>query len=127
MLGPLLSEAGEGIERLVIVPSPLLAGLPFEALVCGSQVEQPSSFEEIEFVLDRYAVTYGPSSPVLVELASVGPRRERGRVLLLADPLYPTEPLSEEVRDAKVRSGVSAPERFPPLANGVPLPSLNHA
>jgi CHAT domain-containing protein len=77
----------------VIVPSAGLAALPFEALVVES--ENPRSFADVVFVLDRFELTYGPSSPVLVELASIGPRREGGKVLLLADPRYASEPEDE--------------------------------
>ena len=92
LLAPALAEAGEGVERLLLVPTASLASLPFEALVSGWAGEAaPRTFAAIEFVLDRFEVCYGPSSPVLAEIAALGPRREAGRVLVLADPLYPSE------------------------------------
>ncbi|HKB14852.1 MAG TPA: CHAT domain-containing protein, partial [Planctomycetota bacterium] len=91
---PVLKEAGEGIRRLVVVPTPALAGLPFEALVVGRRKEEEHpSFADLEFVLDRYEVCYAPSSPVLVELASLGPRRGEDKILVLSDPVYPAEPV----------------------------------
>jgi CHAT domain-containing protein/Tfp pilus assembly protein PilF len=87
LLAPVLRAAPQPVDRLVIVPSLALASLPFEALVVPA-----SAGEAPEFVIDRYEVVYGPSCPVLVELASQGPRKEKGRVLVLADPLYPSEP-----------------------------------
>jgi CHAT domain-containing protein len=94
LLAPVLKEAGEGIQRLVVVPTPALAAVPFEALVTGRKREgEPSSFADLGFVLDRYEVCYAPSSPVLVELASLGPRRGEDKILVLSDPVYPTEPV----------------------------------
>jgi CHAT domain-containing protein len=102
LLVPLLLEAGEGVEQLVIVPSALLAKLPFEALVVGTKGDTPpQNFEAVEFVLDRYEVCYGSSTPVLVELAKLGPRPTRGKVLLLADPLYPSETPPQETTATK--------------------------
>ncbi|HET6202632.1 MAG TPA: CHAT domain-containing tetratricopeptide repeat protein [Planctomycetota bacterium] len=99
LLAPVLAEAGEGIERLAIVPSATLAALPFEALVSGPPgAGAPSSFSEVEFVLDRLAVSYAPSSPVLAELSLLGPRRAAGRALVLADPLYASESAEPESR-----------------------------
>ncbi|HKB15961.1 MAG TPA: CHAT domain-containing protein, partial [Planctomycetota bacterium] len=100
LLAPALREAGGEVDRLVVIPTPSLAVLPFEALVAGTKGSgEPRSFADLEFVLDRYEVSYAPSSPVLVELDSLGPRRERGEVLLLADPRYASEP-AEEAKSA---------------------------
>ncbi len=92
LLEPALSVEVDPIERLVIVPCAQLAALPFEALVVAMPADRPAGFAELTFVLDRHELTYAPSSPVLVELASIGPRREGGKVLLLADPRYASEP-----------------------------------
>ncbi len=92
LLAPVLREAGPGIGRLVVVPTPTLATLPFESLVMGRKREGPAaSFQDLEFVLDRYELCYAPSSPVLVELASLGPRRGEDKILVLSDPVYPGE------------------------------------
>ena len=91
LLAPLLDRAGPGMERLVVVPTTGLAALPFEALVLGTRGPEQGSFEDLDFVLERYEVLYAPSSPVLVELAGLGPRKEAGKVLILADPVYPAE------------------------------------
>jgi CHAT domain-containing protein/Tfp pilus assembly protein PilF len=91
LLDPVLSATGDEVERLVVVPTPSLSALPFETLVLGpKETKEPPSFSTLEFVLDRYEVCYGPSSPVLVELAKRAPRAV-GRALLLADPLYAAE------------------------------------
>ncbi len=85
--GPELS-----VRRLIIVPVGALTSLPFEALVMERPTLAPKSFEELRFVLDDYEVVYGPSSAILVELASrsgrVGGEAKSGEVLLLADPDY---------------------------------------
>lgn len=91
LLAPALAAAEAPVERLIIVPSASLAALPFEALVIRNPGAEPRSFDQLEFVLDRFELTYGPSSPVLVELAAVDRRAEGGRILLLADPRYPGE------------------------------------
>jgi len=90
LLAPPLASAGAGIERLIVVPTPALATLPFETLVMGAPAAA-TSFADLEYVIDRYEVFYAPSSPVAAELARLGPRRERGKLVVLADPLYPLE------------------------------------
>ncbi|HET6201278.1 MAG TPA: CHAT domain-containing tetratricopeptide repeat protein [Planctomycetota bacterium] len=88
LLAPVLRQGKEGVERLVVVPTGALAGLPFEALVMPGSGER---FADLAFVGDRYEVSYAPSSPVLVELAALGIHRGGERALVLADPVYPPE------------------------------------
>jgi CHAT domain-containing protein len=90
LLAPALAAAGGEVEGLVIVPSASLAALPFEALVVEGGADA-GGFDELVFVIERWDLTYGPSSPVLVELARSEPRASAGRVLVLADPRYPSE------------------------------------
>lgn len=94
LLAPLLSNLGRAPARLVIVPNALLSTVPFEALVMSTRSSDPRSFAEIDFVIDRFDVSYGPSSPILVELASIGPRTTPGKLLLLADPVYESESIT---------------------------------
>ncbi len=90
LLAPLLERAGG--SRLVLVPTGPLAALPFEALVVGAGRGGPSpSFADLEFVLDRWELDYSPSSGFVAALATAPPRPGGGRVLLLADPIYPAE------------------------------------
>ncbi len=92
LLPPCLDVASKDVQRLVIVPSASLASLPFEALVRSIADDgDPQSFGQLEFVLDRFEVTYAPSVPVLEELRELGPRRRSGKLLILADPIYPSE------------------------------------
>lgn len=94
LLAPALRVAGEGVERIVVVPTRSLSRLPFEALVVRAP-QDSQGFADVEFVLDAYEVVHGPSSAVLLEIAAMGPRRRAGKVLLLADPVYPTESAEE--------------------------------
>lgn len=48
-------------------------------------------FSGLQFVIDRYEVSYGPSVPVLSLLASVPPRSGEPKLLVLADALVPGE------------------------------------
>jgi CHAT domain-containing protein/Tfp pilus assembly protein PilF len=111
LLAPALERVGKDVKRLVIVPTASLAAFPFEALVTGLiGGNKPRDFGDIEFVLDRYTVTHAPSSAVLVEVARLGARKERGKTLVLADPVYPSEtkdaPAPESLR------GIPAPKSF---------------
>ena len=94
LLAPVLERLDDDTARLVIVPTPALAGLPFEALVLSTEPREgePLTFSDIRFAGDRFALTYAPSSPVFALLASRPPRsRERWRALILADPVYRDE------------------------------------
>ncbi len=90
LLAPLLEDlppAGAGPRRVAVVPSPVVASLPFEALVTAAP-ERPERFAQVSFVIDAHEISYAPSSPVLAMLAQLGPRQHPGRVLLLGDPIY---------------------------------------
>ena len=86
LMAPLIPKLGEA-RTLVLVPTPELARIPFEALVMAVDGDG-SSFDELQFVGDEYALTYGPSVPVLERLAALGARRDAGRVLVVGDPRY---------------------------------------
>jgi CHAT domain-containing protein len=96
MLAPVLATLDEQVDGLVIVPTPELARLPFEALVMAADTSRGAAlgFDEIEFLADRFHVTYGPSSPVLARLGELGPRRTPGRALVMGDPWYSLEAAS---------------------------------
>jgi CHAT domain-containing protein/Tfp pilus assembly protein PilF len=112
LLAPALRVGGEEIRKLVIVPTPALDQLPFEALVVATKSAAPQSFADLELVIDRYEVSYAPSSAVLVELARAGARPEGGRALVLADPLYPSEAKPSSLLTAASLRGVPAPRTF---------------
>ncbi len=120
LLAPALATTSEPPECLVVVPCASLAALPFEALVIESASDEPVSFGELVFLLERCEITYGPSSPVLVELASSRPRREDGKILLLADPLYGSK--GEEPSGSPPSLAVSMPRGRPDPAELLRLP-----
>lgn len=80
-------------RRLIVVPTPGLAALPFEALVVSAS-DTPKSFADMQFVLDRFEVDYSPSASIQSLLASIPPRRSEPRLLVLADPVVPGETAS---------------------------------
>jgi len=86
LLAPCLERAG-GRRRLVVIPDATVAGLPFEALVtrCRPQ-DNDVAFRELEYVLDRFLVTYSPSAPVLVALAGLRRDGLPRPALVVADP-----------------------------------------
>jgi tetratricopeptide (TPR) repeat protein len=88
LLAPLLPSDAAG--RLILVPSPVLSTLSFDALVTNAP-DRPQGFADIAFVIDRFEVSLGPSVPVLCLLEDVGPRAGDQRTLVLADPIVPGE------------------------------------
>ena len=89
LLQPVVEAAGGDVAEILIVPFGDLATLPFEALVLEGK--RARTFEDVTFALDRWAIGYGPSSPVLVALADVEDRSGADKVLVLGDPVYPVE------------------------------------
>jgi len=101
LLAAPLARAGSGIARLVVIPTPSLAVLPFDALVADSKPE-PRSFGELEFVIDRFEVDYCPSASILLTLSQkVGGTPLARKVLVLADPVYPPEAQAREASTPK--------------------------
>ena len=88
LMEPVLASAPT-LTRLAVVPTPSLASLPFDALVVDAS-EHPTGFGDVEFLMDRYQVSYMPSAPVMGLLASLPPREARRTSLVLADPDYET-------------------------------------
>lgn len=87
LLAPVIGDDDRG---LVVIPTPELARLPFGALVSAVRGDG-ERFADLTFVLEERPVVLAPSSPILVSLAVRPPRPDRGRVLLLGDPLFPDE------------------------------------
>ena len=95
LLAAPLAAAGPGTARLLVVPTPSLAVLPFDALVVSAEPD-PQGFEDLRFVIDQVEVDYCPSASILVLLSSAGPRKLGGKILVLADPVYPSEETAVE-------------------------------
>lgn len=93
-----IDAAGKNLERILVVPTPSLATLPFDALVVLAE-KSPRTFADVRFAIDQWQIDYCPSGSILVQLAERGERKLSGRVLVLADPVYPgeaTEPAAVE-------------------------------
>jgi CHAT domain-containing protein/tetratricopeptide (TPR) repeat protein len=93
LLKPLLPAGGSG--TLIVVPTPLLAALPFEALVTEGDAKA-KSFADLRFVIDRYDVRYVPSPAVMSLLAAAPARSGDSRMLVLADPIVPSEEVASQ-------------------------------
>jgi len=88
LLQPLLPP--DGVNRLIVVPTPSLAALPFEALVTAAN-PAPKTFDDLTFLIDRSEVCYVPSTAVMSLLATAPPRTAPPRTLVLADAVVPGE------------------------------------
>lgn len=94
LLAPALLSAGDRVDEILVIPSPAVAGVPFEALVIDAKPPAggaPLTFADVRFVIDRYDVAYAPSAAVVADLFAHGPREKPGRSLVLGDPTYPSE------------------------------------
>jgi CHAT domain-containing protein len=90
LLGPLRSEIGPGIERLVIIPDDVLHYLPFETLVqdTGDQHHSTGSPER-RCLIEDFSISYVPSATVLSQLRSQEHQfspADRADSLVLANP-----------------------------------------
>jgi len=83
ILFPLRLPDLQSIENLIIVPDGVLYYLPFEALSLSDE-KKPS----VQYVVERFAVSYSPSSSSLYFLTrkESGPRSKR--LLAFGDPIY---------------------------------------
>jgi CHAT domain-containing protein/tetratricopeptide (TPR) repeat protein len=86
LLGPILERLPSETTGLVVVPSPGLATLPFQALVLepGGPAKRP------RFLADRFECSYAPSTNLLVQATARG-ARDSGPALLIGDPVFTNE------------------------------------
>jgi CHAT domain-containing protein/tetratricopeptide (TPR) repeat protein len=98
LLVPVLARLSGDTRTLVIVPTPDLAVLPFEALVTRDPGLPPFAerFRDLHYLIDEFAVVSAPSSPVFARLQSRPARTRTPRFLVLGDPVY----LPESVRSS---------------------------
>lgn len=83
-LFPLRDLRYQNIEKLIIVPDGILYYLPFEALVSGFRNKAA------DYLVNRYQVSYAPSSSVLLFLNGKAPLGPKAKGLLaFGDPAYP--------------------------------------
>lgn len=94
LIAPLRARLPDGIETLVVVPTPALAVLPFEALVlpaADSTQGGRARFTNLHYLIDDFDVVYAPSAPVLAELQKRTLRAREKRFLVAGDPIYRPE------------------------------------
>jgi CHAT domain-containing protein/tetratricopeptide (TPR) repeat protein len=80
---------------LIIAPDGPLYVLPFEALLTNLEASRSRSYQELPYLLHRYAISYVPSASVLEELREPRPMPPNPaplRFLAFADPVYDGEP-----------------------------------
>jgi CHAT domain-containing protein len=76
-----LADALKGIERIIVIPSGAMLGVPVEALVDN----------EGAFLGDRFSISYAPSATIhawLNELPPTGEGRQKEQTLLVGDPPF---------------------------------------
>ncbi len=98
---PVLAKLGEGVDRLTIVPSPMLQGFSFDALVVGREPPEPQASVQpagasslavagrAVYFLERYSTSYLPSVPTGIELARTSHEAKSVHpALVLGDPAF---------------------------------------
>ncbi len=91
LLAPLLDRLQRGVDTLVIVPAPVLAAVPFEALVSEPRPGHSPIANEPRCVIDDFLVCYAPASALLPALAARPARRAPERHLIVGDARYSGE------------------------------------
>jgi CHAT domain-containing protein/Tfp pilus assembly protein PilF len=87
LLGPMEGSL-QGITRLIVVPDGELYKLPLEALVYGMDGARPL------YLVERYAISYAPSSSVLVSLLQrAAPPASRKPLFAMGRPVYARLPV----------------------------------
>jgi len=80
-------------KRLFIVPSGPLWLIPFEALLSGAGARQSfaaDSFQEVDFLVKRFSIVYGPSAAILMRsLARTRSSSDSLSFIGIADPSRP--------------------------------------
>jgi CHAT domain-containing protein len=96
LISPVLPSLPPEIATLIIVPTPRLALLPFDALVPPSSLTgaKEVDYANMRYLIDDYCVVLAPSSPVLAELQRRTRRLRPPRYLILSDPVYGTEEIA---------------------------------
>ena len=85
LIAPLRQRLAGRARTLVIVPSPAVASVPFDALVVPSSVAASGrGFAGLRYLIDEVAVLYAPSAGLLA--TDDEPDAGAGRVLILGDP-----------------------------------------
>lgn len=90
----LLAPAGSLVnsaEHLIIIPDGALHFLPFEALLTDAVDKPEIDYSGLPYLIRSYAVTYGPSASVLIQLRTESRRSNQGPqkdLLAFGDPVF---------------------------------------
>jgi CHAT domain-containing protein/tetratricopeptide (TPR) repeat protein len=111
LISPVIKLLPDEIKTLVIVPTPRLALLPFDALVPPSSLTSSTDvdYANVRYLIDDYCIVLAPSSPVLAELQHRTREPRPARFLILGDPVYGSE--------------AATPKASMPLADSIALRS----
>lgn len=108
-----VSNAIPAGSTLIIVPDGNLGYLPFESLIVASR-RSPSGEVRRVYMLDKFAMTYGPSASALAAVREESPRnQERAKTLLaFGDPIVQSKATlaKKQVTGATTRSADAATE-----------------
>jgi CHAT domain-containing protein/tetratricopeptide (TPR) repeat protein len=131
LLEPVLLSQDGVIETIIIVPTTGLAVLPFEALVVEPPRNSKASarFADSTFVLQRWDVTYAPSSAVLVELGQPRGVARSPMAMLIGDPKYgasETEPSAAGSETSAAVEAATHPGSTRAERDARQLPRLKH-
>lgn len=98
-----LSQLDQSVNHLIIIPSDGLAYVPLE-LLTADQGPDGGDYQQLNYVLNQYAVSYAPSASLLLQAMSARGATGKKSILAFA-PDY--KPLFPEVSNE--RSGLSFP------------------
>ena len=109
-------------STLLIVPDGNLGYLPFESLIIGNHRASSGEVQPV-YMLDRFAITYGPSASALAAVRENNKNQERPKILLaFGDPVVQPEtvfakstPANAATRSADTASDAN-PDRTTALA-----------
>lgn len=88
LLFPLEKNLNDSVEHLIIIPDGLLYYLPFETLIVGST----DKFQKSKFLIERYKISYAPSSSSQLFLKRKKVRIHPSKSLLaIGNPSYELE------------------------------------
>ncbi|MDH4219239.1 MAG: CHAT domain-containing protein [Candidatus Aminicenantes bacterium] len=100
LLFPLEKNLNDSVEHLIIVPDGLLYYLPFEALIA----ESINKFSTSKFLIEKYKISYAPSSSSLLFLKKKKARTQPSKsILAIGNPSYELEEISKNASKSSSR------------------------
>ncbi len=119
LLRPLESALASS-RRLIVVPDGALGYLPFETLVAGTRRPARSDAARPEYLLERFAIVYGPSASALEAIRAAGREPAHPSKILLAfgDPIVASlssstpPPAGDAVRSAAAAPAPSVADEY---------------